>query len=144
MIQLLDVEVCLKEIAVNIRALNEGETIGWAGDPVEWQYGSLAATTPPPQVSLSREYIEDNDLNVDLMYFLQVLWTLGVEQGYRVGAADKTRPDRLAADELSFQALLTGGLLSNIADATDGARVREVASKLTEARMDYDRERREL
>jgi hypothetical protein len=60
----------------------------WDGPNVEWTCGSLAATTPPPQVALDPEYLEDNDIEVDEDYLLVLLWQIGIEQGYRMGRYD--------------------------------------------------------
>lgn len=98
---LLDVGVCIDEIALNLRSLaTNGNACGWAGDPVEWECGSLAATTPEPQISLSSQYTQENEIDVDVKYLLQILWALGVEQGYRLCKNETERERELVSKSL--------------------------------------------
>lgn len=73
------------------------------GPDMEWTCPLLSASCPEPQIALSRQYTETNDLEdefgkVDFEYMLMVAFQAGVENGYRIGRNEADDLDALKCD----------------------------------------------
>lgn len=66
------------------RVFATGES--YDGPRLRWSASPLAATAPEPHIALRREYLEDNDLDLDLERILTVAFQAGFENGWRNAA----------------------------------------------------------